>query len=60
MCAADKILQMYTLNGTYIVAGSAACTLIIINYGKIILNLDCSLGTGLLTLHTTDTTNFAS
>ncbi len=54
MSSADEILQMNTLHGTNIVTSSAARTLIIINCGEIILYLDCSLGTGLLTLHTAD------
>ena len=36
-------------------ASATACTLRVINSSEIILNLDCSLGTGLLTLHTADT-----
>ena len=55
MSSADEILQMYALDGAYVVTSSAARTLIIINCGEIILYLDCSLGTGLLTLHTADT-----
>ena len=60
MSSADEILQMNTLHGTNIVTSSAARTLIIINCGEIILYLDCSLGTGLLTLHTADTAVGAS
>ena len=47
---------MYTLLGAYLVASTTAGTLLIINYSKVVYNLNCSLGAGLLTLHTADTT----
>ena len=47
---------MNTLNGASLLASAAAGTLIIINCCKIILNGDRAVRTGLLTLHTTDTT----
>ena len=56
MCATNKILQVDTMYGAYVVTSATACTLRVINSSEIILNLDCSLGTGLLTLHTADTT----
>ena len=55
MCATDEVTEMNTFNGANVVTRATSRTLRIINYGEIILNLDCSLGTGLLTLHTADT-----
>ena len=55
MSAADKVADVYTLNRTHLVTSSAAGTLFVINGSKIIFNLDCTLGTGLLTLSAGDT-----
>ena len=55
MCAADEVFEMNTLYGTCIVASATTCTLIIVNNSKIILNCNCAMRTGLLTLHTADT-----
>ena len=58
--AANEVLKVNTLNGTYLVTSSATGTLIIIDYREIILNLDGAVRTGLLALHTTDTAVVAS
>ena len=50
MGSADKVADVYTFNRTHLVTSSAARTLFVINGSKIIFNLDCTLGTGLLTL----------
>ena len=55
MSAADEVTEVYTLYGTNIVTSATACTLAVIYGSKIVLNLDSTLGTGLLTLHTADT-----
>ena len=57
---ASEAFNMNTLLGTYLYTSATACTLIIINYCEIILNLNCAVRTGLLTLHTSDTTVRAS
>jgi len=60
MSSASEVFKMNTLNGTYVMTSTAAGTLIIIDNRKIILDLDSSHRTGLLALHTTDTTIVAS
>ena len=50
MGAADEVTEVNTLHRTHVVTGSAAGTLIVINGSEIVYYLDCSLGTGLLTL----------
>ena len=54
--SANEVFEVNTMHGTNLVTSSTTCTLRVIDNGEIILNLDRSLGTGLLTLHTTDTT----
>jgi hypothetical protein len=54
--AANEVAEMNALYGTNIVTSAATCTLAVIDGSKVVLYLDCSLGTGLLALHTTDTT----
>ena len=54
MSATDEVTEMNTFNGANVVTRATSRTLRIVNYGEIILNLDCSLGTGLLALHTAD------
>ena len=53
--AADEVAEMNTLHRAHIVAYATTRTLIIINYGKIILNLDSAVRTGLLALAAADT-----
>ena len=50
MRAADEIAEVNTFHRTHVVTGSAAGTLLVINGREIVYYLDCSLGTGLLTL----------
>lgn len=50
MSTADKIAEVNTLHRTHVVTISAAGTLLVINSREIVYYLDCSLGTGLLTL----------
>jgi len=48
--AADEVAEVNTLHRTHVVTISAAGTLLVINGREIVYYLDCSLGTGLLTL----------
>ena len=48
MRSANEVSCVYTLDGAYIVAGSASGTFIVINNCKIVINLDSPLGTGAL------------
>ena len=54
--ATNEVAEMYTLNGTYIVTVSTTGTLLVIDGGKVVFYLDCSLGTGFFTLAASDTT----
>ena len=60
MSSAGEVFEVNTLLRTYLLTGSASCTLFVIDYSKVVYYLDCTLGTGLLALHTTDTTVGAS
>ena len=60
MSAANEGFDVNTLLGANLLTSSATCTLRVINYGEIILYLDCAVRTGLLTLHTADTAVGAS
>ena len=60
MSAADEVADVYTFNRTHLVTGSAAGTLVVINGGQVIFNLDCALGTGFLTLSAGDTAVLAN
>ena len=55
MSSADKIAGVNTFHGTHVVTSSATSTLLVVDCGKVILNLDCSLGAGLLALAASDT-----
>ena len=55
MSAADEITQMNTLHRTYLVTLAAAGALGVVYGGEVVFNLDCTLGTILLTFHTTYT-----
>ena len=55
MSATNEVFEVNTLLGAYFLTSAAAGTLGIIDGGEIVLNLDRSVRTGLLTLHTTDT-----
>ena len=55
MRAADKVADVYTLHGTHVVASTAAGTLGVVDSREISLNLDSSLGTGLLAFSASDT-----
>ena len=46
---------MYTLHRTYVMTNTATGTLVVINDGKIIFNLDSTVRAGLFTLATADT-----
>ena len=59
MSTAGEGFNVNTLLGTCLLASATACTLGVIYNGEIVLNLDCAVRTGLLTLHTADTTNRA-
>ena len=56
MSAADEVALVYAVNGTYLDTSSAACAKVVIDSSKIVFYSDCSVGTGLLTLHTANTT----
>ena len=56
MRAADEVAFVDTVNGTNLNAGATACAKIVVDARKIILYGDCAVRTGLLTLHTADTT----
>ena len=56
MCAADKVSFVYAMNRTYRHTFGTAGTKRIVYSCQIINDLDSSVRTGLLTLHTTDTT----
>ena len=60
MSATHKVFEVNTLNGANIVTCATTRTLAVIDGGKVVFNLDCSLRTGLLTLHTSDTANRAN
>ena len=55
MSTANEITDVNTMNRANLMAVAAARALRIINGSKIVFNLNCSLGTVFLTLHTTDT-----
>jgi hypothetical protein len=55
MRTASEAFEVNTLLRTNILTSATSGTLRIINYSKIILNLDCTVRTGLLTLHTANT-----
>ena len=55
MSSADEVSRMNALNRAHIVTSSATRTLLVVDRGKVILNLDCSLGAGLLALAASDT-----
>ena len=55
MRSANKVSKVYALYGTYVVALAASGTLFVIDGGKVVYYLDCSLRTGFLALHTADT-----
>lgn len=55
MSAADEVTKMNTLNRTYVVTYATASALLVIDNCKVVFNLDCAVGTGLLALHTADT-----
>ena len=55
MSSADKIAAVNALNRAHVVTSSATSTLLVVDCGKVILNLDCSLGAGLLALAASDT-----
>lgn len=55
MRAADKVVKVYALNGTYVVTGTAAGTLLIIYRCEVINDLNSAFGTGFLTLSAGDT-----
>ena len=53
--AADEVAEMYTFHRTYVMTYSTPRTLIIVNYSKIILDLNRSIRAGLLALAAADT-----
>lgn len=55
MSAANEITKVNTFYGANLVTLTATGTFTVINGGEIILDLNSSLGTVLLTLHTADT-----
>ena len=55
MSAADKIAGMYTFHRAHVMASSAAGTLLVIDGGKVVFNLNCSLGAGFFAFSATDT-----
>ena len=56
MSAADEVALVDTVNGTNLCTSATAGTKIVVDSGEIVLDGDSTLGTGLLTLHTADTT----
>ena len=55
MSAADKVSCVNALNRTYLMTGSAARALLIVDGGEVVFNLDRSLGAGFFTLSAGDT-----
>ena len=54
--AADEVALVNTVYGTSLCTSATAGAKIVVDGGEIVLNSDSTLRTGLLTLHTTDTT----
>ena len=55
MGAADKVAEVNTFHSAYVVTGSAAGTLVVIDGSKVVFNLNCTLGAALFTLSASDT-----
>ena len=60
MRTANEVVMMYALYRTYVMAGTASGTLGVVDYCKIVFNLDCALGTGFLALAAGYTTVLAN
>ena len=56
MRSADKAALVDTVYGTNLNACATAGAKVVVDGSEVILNGDCAVGTGLLTLHTADTT----
>ena len=56
MSTTNEVAEMNTLNRTYVMTRSTTGTLLVIDGGKIVFNLDCALGAGLFTLAAGNTT----
>jgi len=53
--AADKVAEVNTFHRAYVVTGSAAGTLVVIDGSKVVFNLYCTLRAALFTLSASDT-----
>ena len=60
MRSADKVADMDTVNGANLRTLTASRAKLVVDNRKIVLNGNCTVGTGLLALHTADTAVRAS
>ena len=55
MRAADKVAEVDAVHGARLRAFAAACAERIVDSGEVVFNLDSTVGTSFLALHTADT-----
>ena len=60
MCAAEEVVLVDTVNGASLGTLATACALVIIDNGKVVNNLYCAVGTGLLALAAGNTSVLAA